>query len=400
MDTYDHQYPRWLAAMVMSGVLFFLPFFVDATETIRMRTVRQIVVYGSPNRGTPPVARINYGAVLEVEKITQYRGCKKGWGRLQNGGYLCLSGLRETALEPAVAPSDNPDIDAGIDRYIVGKGGANSFPNRQRFGQRQPGKFLYKGTVLAVKDVIVRGGTRYLITRDGQYIQGDNVEKMSPVVSLGHEVVRGKPFILGYVINDNAVSHNAPDEAAGMVQTWRQFDPVMGTTLLTESFGWVSLPDGSHMRDDDVGRVRLPSISFTPEPNEKWIAVDLAEQIVTAYEGTSLVYIALASTGKKGNTEPGNYRVKWKRRLQTMNMYGGHLRVDDVQWVMYYIPKRGFALHSAWHRNFGHPVSHGCVNLPSDDARWLYEWTTPTSWPFESEDFDTETEKGTRVIVF
>ena len=83
-----------------------------------------------------------------------------------------------------------------------------------------------------------------------------------------------------------------------------------------------------------------------------------------------------------------------------MELYNDHLRVEDVQWVMYYIPNRGFAIHSAWHNDFGYPVSHGCVNLPGDDARWLYEWSAPAVADFHSETFDTPFEKGSRVIVF
>ena len=372
----------------------------DEPVTVNMRTLRQVAVYGNPHRGKPPVARIHYDAVLEVEKTSQRRGCKKGWGKLKSGGYVCLASLKETRSAPAISPEDNPQIDDGIERYIVTKGGAHSFPNRKRFGQRQNGKFLYRGTVLAVKKIIVRGGTRYLITRGGQYIQGDNVEKMSPVWTLGDVVTNPNEFILGYIINDDVVSRKSPDDTADVISTFNRFDKIIGARLLQTEDGWVRLPDGSYISDNDIARVREPDISFVPLQNEKWIAVDVAEQIVTAHVGPHRVYVALGSTGKKGNTEQGSYRVKWKRRLQDMNLYGGHLRVDDVSWVMYYIPKRGFALHTAWHRNFGHPVSHGCVNLPRDDARWFYEWATPTSYPFESEDFHTEFEAGTRVIVF
>jgi lipoprotein-anchoring transpeptidase ErfK/SrfK len=33
-----------------------------------------------------------------------------------------------------------------------------------------------------------------------------------------------------------------------------------------------------------------------------------------------------------------------------------------------------YGLHGTyWHHNFGHPMSHGCVNLKTEDAQWLYE---------------------------
>jgi lipoprotein-anchoring transpeptidase ErfK/SrfK len=36
---------------------------------------------------------------------------------------------------------------------------------------------------------------------------------------------------------------------------------------------------------------------------------------------------------------------------------------------------RGYGLHGTyWHNNFGTPMSHGCVNLSTPDARWLFSW--------------------------
>jgi lipoprotein-anchoring transpeptidase ErfK/SrfK len=37
----------------------------------------------------------------------------------------------------------------------------------------------------------------------------------------------------------------------------------------------------------------------------------------------------------------------------------------------------GYAIHGAyWHNRFGTPVSHGCVNLPVQQARKLYNWAS------------------------
>ncbi|OQX62000.1 MAG: hypothetical protein B5M51_06740, partial [Anaerolinea sp. 4484_236] len=38
----------------------------------------------------------------------------------------------------------------------------------------------------------------------------------------------------------------------------------------------------------------------------------------------------------------------------------------------------GVAIHGTyWHNNFGYPMSHGCINMRNQDAKWLYRWTTP-----------------------
>lgn len=370
------------------------------SPAIHMRTTRQIAVYPTPSRAQNLIGRIHFGAVLKIIPTPHFRGCKKGWGRLADGRYVCTSYLIETTSAVASSPEDNPDIDEGIVRYVVTNGGAVSYKNKHQFQHRKPWMFLYRGTVLAVKRVIERGGTKYLVTRDGHFVHGKNVQKMNPIWRLGKRVSTTEDITVGYIININASIYAKASDDAEVVGEMSQFEEVISTSFLGSNDGWVQLPGGGFVRDKDIARVREAKTKFQPALDEKWIAVDLQEQVVSAYVGMKRVYVTLASTGKKGNTEPGVYRVKWKRRMQTMNLYGGHFRVDDVQWVMYYIPSRGFALHTAWHRNFGHPVSHGCVNLPRDDARWLYEWASPVSAEYESENLHSPVEKGTRVIVY
>jgi len=46
-----------------------------------------------------------------------------------------------------------------------------------------------------------------------------------------------------------------------------------------------------------------------------------------------------------------------------------------VPYVMYFY--RDYALHGTfWHSNFGTPMSHGCVNLKTSDAEWIYYWAS------------------------
>jgi lipoprotein-anchoring transpeptidase ErfK/SrfK len=43
-----------------------------------------------------------------------------------------------------------------------------------------------------------------------------------------------------------------------------------------------------------------------------------------------------------------------------------------------YFTENGLSLHGTyWHNDFGHPKSHGCVNLSVEAAKWLFRWTTP-----------------------
>jgi len=115
---------------------------------------------------------------------------------------------------------------------------------------------------------------------------------------------------------------------------------------------------------------------YLPLPlKEKWIEVDLSEQKLRAYEGTTVVFTTTISSGRaRTPTVLGKFRIQRKYDAQLMTGPGYYL--PNVPYVMYFYG--GFALHGAyWHSNWGTPMSHGCVNLRREDAKWLYEWTDP-----------------------
>jgi hypothetical protein len=116
------------------------------------------------------------------------------------------------------------------------------------------------------------------------------------------------------------------------------------------------------------GPFSMPDI----QPGEHWVDVDLSQQMVFAYEGNQLVNSFLVSTGRKPTpTVTGTFRVYVKYRYADMTGPGYNL--PDVPYVMYFY--KGYGLHGTyWHNNFGHPMSHGCVNFRTEDAKWIYNW--------------------------
>jgi lipoprotein-anchoring transpeptidase ErfK/SrfK len=110
----------------------------------------------------------------------------------------------------------------------------------------------------------------------------------------------------------------------------------------------------------------------TGSSSERWIDVDLTHQELVAYEGDTPVYRVIVSTGLPDTpTVTGQYRIYVKYPAQTMSGPGYYL--PDVPYVMYFY--QGYGIHGTyWHNNFGHPMSHGCVNTPTPDAQWLYNW--------------------------
>jgi lipoprotein-anchoring transpeptidase ErfK/SrfK len=118
-----------------------------------------------------------------------------------------------------------------------------------------------------------------------------------------------------------------------------------------------------------------PTVTLAPSSirsNVRWIDVDLTHQTLTAYEGQTPVRTTFVSTGLPRTPTPvGRYHIWIKLRYDNMSGPGYYLR--NVPYVMYFYG--GYGLHGTyWHSNFGHPMSHGCVNLPTAEAEWLFNW--------------------------
>ncbi len=116
----------------------------------------------------------------------------------------------------------------------------------------------------------------------------------------------------------------------------------------------------------------------------KHIYIDLSSQRLTAYEGSQLIFDFPVSTGKWYPTPTGEFKTWIKLRYTRMAggnpAIGTYYNLPNVPHTMYFYndqyPKtQGFGLHGAyWHNNFGHPMSHGCVNIGLDNAEKLFNW--------------------------
>lgn len=117
-----------------------------------------------------------------------------------------------------------------------------------------------------------------------------------------------------------------------------------------------------------------PKPAIASNGNTRWIDVDLTNQRVYAYEGETVVNSFLVSTGTwLTPTVTGQYHIYLKYVSNKMSGPGYYL--PDVPYIMYFYGSYG--LHGTyWHNNFGTPMSHGCVNLRTEDAGWLYDWAS------------------------
>jgi lipoprotein-anchoring transpeptidase ErfK/SrfK len=184
--------------------------------------------------------------------------------------------------------------------------------------------------------------------------------------------------------------------------------------LYYESTYWIEAiqdgPDGTpwyRIFDDLVGAPyyapalhlrEIPPESFTPiTPETPWenkrIEVNLTAQTLTAYEYDSIVFQTNVSTGllygggsgDKGlSTKTPNGKFQIQEKMPSKHMGNGDLfagegdyELPGVPWTSFFTDA-GHAFHGTyWHENFGTPMSHGCVNMRTSEAKWLFRWARP-----------------------
>lgn len=151
-----------------------------------------------------------------------------------------------------------------------------------------------------------------------------------------------------------------------------------------------------HMRA--VDNAELMPIHPEVDPKDKHIEISIDFQSLRAFEYGQIIRDMYVSTGLPTinpdpdllptDTPKGNHIIRSKR--PSVHMGDGTLRSDaeayelpGVPWVSYFATE-GYAIHGTyWHNNFGVTMSHGCVNMRSEDAKWIYRWCSP--YPLENE---------------
>ena len=147
---------------------------------------------------------------------------------------------------------------------------------------------------------------------------------------------------------------------------------------------WYRVGDNEWLSQYRLGIVAASKRPDAIGPGDKWIEVNLTEQTLAAYEGDRMVYATLVASGLPNwDTTPGLFQIYDKVKMERMTGEPGkpdYYYLQDIPWIMYFDNDQ--ALHTAyWHDGFGSPHSHGCVNLPPEDAMWLFNWSTPVAGP-------------------
>ncbi len=410
---------RFLAAMVVVGTIaeparaqpWGTPLHSPSLEGVHSVTVvdRDEPLFVAPH----PTAR-RRGAALRFARLPVYaarygEGCTGTWLMVGPLAWLCSTRVEPSTLppHPAMEPHEFPN---GLPfRYhFAGEYGTFGYRDLDTAERGAPDAEIEPGFALAIQRIREPfPGDPFGLTTKGVWVPMRDVRAAREFLFQG-ESMDGQ-LDVAWVYQDTADVYAKP----GGLRVKREAYPrflALKVLETREHWGrrWFRVGDEQWVSDREV---RAPHPAPSPaglRPGERWIDVDLDNQILTAYEGDRPVFATLVSTGKghagtEQATPKGEHRIWVKLRSSDMDNLENeeasrYYAIQDVPWVMYF--ERGYGLHGTfWHRSFGRVRSHGCVNLTPLDAQRLYHWTSPPMPSGWSAVLPTEYDPGTLVRV-
>ena len=214
----------------------------------------------------------------------------------------------------------------------------------------------------------------------GQWVSRNDATYTAPSNFVGVEITDGLEHEFAFVLDMSRVAVSRypggpRDNDAGRFLERYELVNIFATAYDDEGWRWYMIGPNEWIKQTFVSKVKKTA---RPEGvSGRWVAVDLYEQTLVAYEDDTPVFATLISSGLPPNdTREGLFNVWARLPVDPMSGATGApdaYALQSVPWVMYF--DEGISLHgSYWHDYFGYRQSHGCVNLTISDANWIYRW--------------------------
>lgn len=213
-----------------------------------------------------------------------------------------------------------------------------------------------------------------------EWVSAQYVSKVGVPNFQGYLFKKNPHFTFGWFINE-AASRSAPGyDAPETGKHYQRLNKVrVFESQTVREIDWVKIGPDEWVEHKNVALV-VPN--YTPPKGvtaDRWIEVNLYEQVLTVYDKGNLVFATLISSGTPPfYTQPGVFQIY--KMIENEYMTGvfeadrsDYYYLEDVPFIMYFDQAR--ALHGAyWQTLLGYQRSHGCVNLSVADSHWLYDW--------------------------
>lgn len=116
-----------------------------------------------------------------------------------------------------------------------------------------------------------------------------------------------------------------------------------------------------------------PQNNFGTTTAVKLIDISLSEQRLTYFntDGTQAGSFLISSGIKTMPSPTGTFYVQ--KKIPVKLYKGPSYYLPNTKWNLMFLP--GYYIHGAyWHNNFGHPMSHGCINVSYANMEGFYNW--------------------------
>lgn len=245
-------------------------------------------------------------------------------------------------------------------------------PNGSAIGEIPHGFNFVHAVDLDVADWLQVEGGEWLRRSDARYTE--------PSYFSGVQITNGLEYPFAWVLDLSRIYVSEYPGGPWEPETGRWLERyelvnIFATATDEDGWHWYMIGPNQWVEQRFVAKAQLTE---RPEGvSGRWVAVDLFEQTLVAYENDTPVFATLVSSGLEDwSTNEGLFSV-WAR-LPTDRMAGATGAPDayalqSVPWVMYF--DGSYSLHGTyWHDLFGYRQSHGCVNLTISDAKYIFEW--------------------------
>jgi len=379
---------------------------------------------------------------IAVQRINGTDCASPGWAKVKGDGYVCLEHSHTTAEAPVRLPRlirfvhpdpsewdtylKTMDFDHNpVDRidsmvpFIYAKKWRRwrgpHYDSVEAFEDgKRPQRRLGTGRKYHFIDAVSTSMGAVLVRESGAVVPANQVH-IYPLSKYHGWDLNSEPIPGGFlpawaIAYDGTPVHTEPSHHAPAGKVLPYHTPLMvEDTPVDKSGHWWMMPNGlgpgipGYVNDQTGIRHWVPSTELPDVgPGELWLDVDLGQQVLALRRGSNVEFATLVSTGERDSQTPrGIYSIKDKAiwtdmasRPESEDPY----YVEKVPWVMHF--KNRYALHGTfWHWGFGHPASHGCINLSVRDARWIFDRVSPTTWGGWSSVRATTKDPGTVIRI-
>ena len=335
----------------------------------------------SRRRGT-----VGAGTRLGFTRRVFGAGCSTGvWYETQDQLFICEAHVEPSPHAPGPKRDELSVRSSRLpQRYaFVRFDGTRAYAHPSDYFRSDYSEALGKGYGIVITGEQVYEGVEFVRTRRHLWVERGSVHFVDGSAFHGVRLAPGEPLDLGWVSVRPAKIFEKPQG-----RVLRQLERHSLVHVQSSKGAWTKLSGGGWIRRAALAQATLVEPPQGVGPNDRWIDIDIEQQVLVAYEGPRPMFATLVSTGrnsKQSQTPLGTFEIWAKLEYSDMDDIertdvDKNYSIQDVPWVQFF--KGSYGFHAAfWHDDFGRRRSHGCINLSPADARYLFQFSHPVLPP-------------------